>query len=142
MNPVMPYRSRRITSSYFRLQTLLFRGHGQGFRFSHPTPCSSFDFNSSTVTVDLSCSRMRCRKHFTYFDSPIQRKGNKSMFLHRMVSRLSDHSNRFTFHPWQTCSFRHQPDVCGRYSATPQSLYKDYTNVFPLLSIATYSIQS
>ena len=39
----------------------------------------------------------------------------------------SDHSNQFTFHPWQTCSFRHQPDVCGRYSATPQSLHHEQT---------------
>ena len=62
------------------------------------------------------------------------------MFLHSAVSSPLDRSKRFIlFLPWQTCSFRHQLDLSGKYSSHAAITRNDYSPTFPPLSIARYS---
>ena len=53
------------------------------------------------------------------------------------VSSPLDRSKRFTLHPWQPCSFRHQIDFSGTNSSQPAITREDYSLTCPL-HIVTY----
>ena len=48
------------------------------------------------------------------------------VFLYSAVSSPLDRSNRFTLHPWQTCSFRHQH--CGHTAIITLRLFNRISN--------------
>ena len=71
--------------------------------------------------------------------SQVQLQKVKIYVLYRSVASPLDRSKRFTLHPWQTCSFRHQVDLYGKYSSHVAITCEDYSLTFPPPSIARYS---
>ena len=61
------------------------------------------------------------------------------MFYIAHVSSRLDRSKRFTLHPWQTRSFRHQLDSSGKHSTHTAITREDYSLTFPPPSISRYS---
>ena len=66
-------------------------------------------------------------------------KVDKGTLLYTMVSTPWDCSKCFTVYSWQTCSFQHQLDFSGNYSATLQLLQEDYSFTSASLPVARCS---
>ena len=71
-------------------------------------------FSTSRASVPLWNSRPTIKKHYTQNTKEFFLL--KCVFLYSTLSSPLDHTKRFTLHPWQTCSFRHQLGFSVKHS--------------------------
>ena len=106
-----------------------------------PTPHSSIASNNR---ISSSANQPRPNKGKSFFCKEIidQLTYEYTKVKVCLYYIIPQYPVRFTLHPGQTCSFRHQLDLSGKRSSTLQLLCDDYSFIFLPMSIVRYSFES